>query len=168
MVPPPRGLLELRGPIVVVFGVPSHVHHGVDGGRTTHDFATGQFNVAMAGVRFGFGVVVPIDGGVFENGVDPGRNVDHRVPIPWPGFDQEDGVLLGQFIGQDATGGPGTDDDVVVLLLGGAGAWFWWKDSFEEVGEAHVFVFREDHDQTIVARRMFLFLESRSNNCRFR
>ena len=123
MVPPPRGQVELRGPIVVVFGVPSHVHHGVDGGRTTHDFATGQFNVAMAGVRFGFGVVVPIDGGVFEDGVDPGRNVDHRVPIPWPGFDQEDGDsgVFGETICQDTPGGACTHDDVVVGGTGGGG-----------------------------------------------
>jgi hypothetical protein len=93
------------------------VDEAVDRGGTADHFASCVVDGASVGAGVRLGAVFPGQGVVVEHFEEAGGDVDQRVTVTAAGLDEDDvdrGVL-GEAVGEDATGGAGTDDDIVCL-----------------------------------------------------
>ena len=117
---PAPARIALGSPAVVVARLAAHVDHAVDRGAATEHFAAwiAQGSALQAGL--GFGLEAPVGARVADTEQVTHRDVNPRIVIAAAGFEQQYAVLrVGrQPIGQQTTGGPGTDHDVVVLIKG--------------------------------------------------
>ena len=116
VVPRPAAVAEL-GPVIVILGLAADVDEPVDRRGAADHPAARIDDGAAVGAGIGLGAEFPGQGVVVEHLEEAGRDVDQRVPVLSARLDQQDfGVgILGQPVGQHATGRARPDDDVIRL-----------------------------------------------------
>ncbi len=109
----PAAAAHLR-PVVVIGRVAAHVEHAVDRAGAAERLAARPLQPAVAAARLGLAEEIPVDFGVVEDAQHAGRDMDHRVAVGRPGFEQDDArAVLAQPAGDDAAGRPGANDHVI-------------------------------------------------------
>ena len=102
-------------PLVVVARLAAHVNHAVDAGAAAQHLAARVAQAAAVQTVGGFGLVQPVGARIAYAIQIADRNMHPVVIVFAPGFDQQHplGSVGAQTVGQQATGGAGTNDDVV-------------------------------------------------------
>ena len=118
VVPTPAAIAELR-PVVVILRLAADIDEPVDRRRTAEHAAARIGNGAAVGAGVGLGLEAPGELLVVKQFHVADRNMDQRVPVAPAGLDQyhTSGRVLGETVGQDASGRPSADDHVIRLHL---------------------------------------------------
>jgi hypothetical protein len=118
VVPTPAAIAELR-PVVVILRLAADVDEPVDRRRTAEHATAGIGDGAAVSAGIGLGLEAPGKLLVVEQFHVADRDMYQRVPIAPARLDQDhaNGRVLGETVGQDASGRPSADDDVIRLHL---------------------------------------------------
>ena len=102
-------------PVVVVLALAANRDQPVDRTRTAECLAARPVDPAAVHPGLGLGVEAPVHAGV-EHGLGiPDGNVDPRIGVARPGFEQQHRMATvgGEPVGKNAAGGAGANDDVI-------------------------------------------------------
>src|SRR6266853_1344060 len=114
VVPAPAGVAE-RFPLVVVAGLPAHIHHGVDRGAAAQHFSARIENGAAVQPGLGLGAVAPVGARIADAVEIADRDVDPDPVVLAACFEQQHAHfgIGGQAVGEQTTRRSCTDDHVV-------------------------------------------------------
>ena len=120
----PAAVAEL-GPDVEVEGLAPHVEHPVDRARPPERPAARDGDPPPVDVVLGLGLEAPVVAAVVHQPGEPDRHRDPRACVLAARFQQQDPLrrVLGEPVGEHASGRAGADDDVVVLGHGRLRGW---------------------------------------------
>ena len=115
----PASVAEL-GPDVVVKRLASHVEHAVDRARSPESPAARDGDPPPVDVVLGLGLEAPVVAAIVHQLGEADRDRDPGACVLAARLQQQDalGGVLGESIGEHASGRAGTDDDVVVVSHG--------------------------------------------------
>ena len=97
----------------------THVDHRVDRAGTTDDLAARQLDSPTVALWFRLSLHVPIERRSFEHRVHASWDMNHRVPVPAPGFQQQHLLCatFAELVGEETAGRSGAYNDVVIFAL---------------------------------------------------
>ena len=112
IIPAPAGIAELV-PMVVICRLPAHVDHAVDRRTAAEDAAPRILDRTTVEARLRCRFEPPIGARIADAVEIADRDMHPVVMVGPTGLDQQNGVPLGQTVGQNAPRRAGTDDDVI-------------------------------------------------------